>query len=57
MREAIRQLEAEGLVTFVTNVGFRVAEAPRSVDYANWMQARLILEVETARIGAAKAID
>jgi DNA-binding GntR family transcriptional regulator len=50
VREALARLHAEGLAAFVENVGYRVASRPTEADYQNWMQARLILEVNAIRL-------
>ncbi|WP_424449068.1 GntR family transcriptional regulator [Microbacterium arborescens] len=55
VREAIRQLEAEGLVTFERNIGARVAMVDDS-QYRYSMQALSILE-GTATALAARALD
>ncbi|GLJ80889.1 GntR family transcriptional regulator [Microbacterium imperiale] len=55
VREAIRQLEAEGLVTFERNIGARVAMVDDS-QYRYSMQALSILEGAATAL-AARALD
>ncbi|MEU3271481.1 GntR family transcriptional regulator [Saccharomonospora sp. NPDC006951] len=51
VREAIRRLEAEGLVTFTRNVGAEVAGINTS-DYADTMQTLAFLEGAATSLGA-----
>ncbi|WP_330616998.1 GntR family transcriptional regulator [Corynebacterium mendelii] len=51
VREAIRQLEAEGLVTFERNVGARVSMVDRTT-YLDCMQTLAILEGAATRLAA-----
>jgi DNA-binding GntR family transcriptional regulator len=55
VREALARLHAEGLAAFASNFGYRVASFPTEADYENWMEARLIVEVNSLRRAAAKA--
>lgn len=54
IREALARLHADGLVSFVDNVGYRVAGPPRESDLLHWMEARLPLEVACARLAAER---
>ena len=54
LREALARLHSEGLVSFVDNVGYRVAELPSDSDRHHWMEARLALEVPCARLAAQR---
>lgn len=66
VREAIRKLEAEGVVVFETNVGARVAMIDRE-RYLNTMQALAIVEgaatalaspvIDSERLGRARALN
>ncbi|KAA5835120.1 GntR family transcriptional regulator [Saccharopolyspora hirsuta] len=53
VREAVRRLEAEGLVTFTRNVGAQVAGINTS-DYANAMQTLAYLEGAATSLAAAR---
>jgi len=55
VREALARLHAEGLAAFAENLGYRVATRPSDADYRNWMEARLLLEVNSLRAAAAAA--
>lgn len=55
VREALARLHAEGLVSFVENVGYRVAVRPNTADYGHWMEARLVVEVNAIRVAAKRA--
>jgi DNA-binding GntR family transcriptional regulator len=44
VREALARLHSEALVTFVDNVGYRVAGRPSEADVRHWMEARLPVE-------------
>jgi DNA-binding GntR family transcriptional regulator len=52
VREALARLHADGLVTLAPNRGYRVAPGPDSVSRMQWMDARIILEVNTLRLAA-----
>jgi DNA-binding GntR family transcriptional regulator len=54
VREALARLHSEALVTFVDNVGYRVAGRPSEADVRHWMEARLPLEAACARLAAAR---
>ena len=56
VREAVRQLEAEGLVTFERNVGARVAMVDDS-GYRHSMQALSILEGAATALAARRLTD
>lgn len=56
VREAIRQLEAEGLVTFERNVGARVSMVDDS-QYRHSMQALSILEGTATALAARRLTD
>ncbi|MEV6912748.1 GntR family transcriptional regulator [Amycolatopsis sp. NPDC051071] len=60
VREAVRRLEAEGLVTYEHNIGAQVAMADES-DYQNTMQTLALVEGYAAALAApslpAKALD
>lgn len=55
VREALARLHAEGLATFTDNIGYKVTRRPTSIDYNEWMQARLILEVGAMRTALREA--
>jgi DNA-binding GntR family transcriptional regulator len=54
VREALARLHSEGLVSFVENVGYRVAARPSASDMRHWMEARLPLEVACVRLAATR---
>jgi DNA-binding GntR family transcriptional regulator len=54
LREALARLHSEGLVSFVENVGYRVAARPSASDMRHWMEARLPLEVACVRLAAMR---
>ena len=54
VREALARLHSEALVSFVDNVGYRVAGRPSESDVRHWVEARLPLEVACARLAAAR---
>ena len=58
MREALAKLNAEGLVSFRENAGYRVKEAPTDAEYALWSEARIAIEtraIELAKPGLVAA--
>ena len=52
VREALARLDAEGLVELVANRGYRVAPPPDTAATMQWMDARVIIEVNTLRLAA-----
>ena len=44
-------------MSFVDNIGYRVAGSPRESDLLHWMEARLPLEVACARLAAVRIAD
>ncbi|MGF3057422.1 GntR family transcriptional regulator [Microbacterium sp. YY-01] len=54
VREALVQLEATGLVDYVANKGYTVAPLPTEEEMRSIMDARLVLEVASARRAAAQ---
>ncbi|GAB5374813.1 MAG: GntR family transcriptional regulator [Acuticoccus sp.] len=50
MREALAKLNAEGLVSFRENAGYRVKEAPTDAEYALWSQARIAIETRAVEL-------
>src|SRR3954470_22246335 len=56
VREALRRLDAEGLVDFQDNRGFRVAELAIE-DVVRRLEVRLLLEPGIARLAAERATD
>jgi DNA-binding GntR family transcriptional regulator len=52
VREALVQLEATGLVNYVSNKGYSVAPQLSAADMASMMDARLVLEVAAVRRAA-----
>ncbi|MFJ4171575.1 GntR family transcriptional regulator [Paenarthrobacter sp. NPDC089714] len=55
VREALVQLEATGLVTYVSNKGYSVAPQLSAADMASMMDARLVLEIAAVRRAAELA--
>jgi DNA-binding GntR family transcriptional regulator len=49
VREALARLAAEGRLTFVPNVGFRLPEAPTAKQYTEWAVSRVIVESNALR--------
>jgi DNA-binding GntR family transcriptional regulator len=54
LREALARLHSEGLVSFVDNIGYRVAARPSASDMRHWMEARLPLEVACVRLAVMR---
>lgn len=55
VREALVQLEATGLVTYVSNRGYNVAPHPSPAEKVALMDARVVLEVAAVRRAAERA--
>lgn len=50
MREALAKLNAEGLVSFRENAGYRVKEAPTDAEFALWAEARIAIETRAIEL-------
>jgi DNA-binding GntR family transcriptional regulator len=57
VREALARLHADGLVTLAPNRGYRVSAGPDATSRTQWMDARVILEVNTLRLAAPNLSD
>ncbi len=57
VREALARLQADGLVLLARNRGYSVAPGPDAASLMRWMDARVILEVNTLRLAAAELSD
>lgn len=49
VREALAKLEADGILTFRENVGYRVQDAPTDEEFALWAEARIDIETLALR--------
>jgi len=52
VREALARLHADGLAVLAQNRGYRVAPGPDAAVTMQWMDARVIIEVNTLRLAA-----
>ncbi|MGH7102420.1 MAG: GntR family transcriptional regulator [Acetobacteraceae bacterium] len=54
VREALARLHAEGLVTLADNRGYHVTSVPSPETIRQWMDARLVIEVNTLPLAAPR---
>ncbi len=57
VREALARLHADGLLVLRPNRGYQVSPGPDASSRMHWMDARVILEVNTLRLAAAAMTD
>lgn len=54
VREALARLNAQGIVEYISNQGFRVAPEPEAEEYEKLFTARLVIEYGSLHTGFAK---